>query len=275
VRGRHIHLFRRATGDILTGGLFRPAARWVAAAAVMLAPVALSHPDLLAQIERMDERVTAEPDNPEWLLRRGDLYRRHQEYRAAARDFAAARALAPEHPQLDLYRGRLALETGDPVAAGGYLDGYLYSHPLHPIGWRLRAEAWLAQEDFPAAAGAFERAVRFSEKPSPALYRQWVLALLAANEAAAVLAAVDQGLEQLGAEVSLLGLGADVALVQLQHALAKTYLGRLPPGLADRSPWRERMREAECVADRKKIGADDTGACIVGARRRLAAHLGP
>lgn len=218
----------------------------MAAAGLLLATAALAHSDLLAQIARLDAQLRAEPNRADLLVRRGDLYRRHEDFDAAARDFDAARALTPKEPELDFHQGRLALEAGDPEAAARFLDRYLGSRPRDPVAWRLRAETAAARGEASAAEG-FGRAVRFSPSPSPALYRQWVLSLLSGGDRAAALAAVDEGLGRFGAEVSLLGLGVDTALADLDAARSQSYLERLPSGLQGLSPWAERRVAARCL----------------------------
>lgn len=252
----------------------RRAAPLILVSGMLLAPAALSHPDLLAQIERLDEQVQAEPENPELLIRRGDLYRRHEDHAAAARDFRAARKLAPDHPELDFYQGRLALESGDYQSAAGLLDRYLAAHPRHAVGWRLRAQTALARGEASAAAG-FERAIRFSQAPSPELYRQWVLALLAAGDKSGALKAVDLGLGQLGVEVSLLGFGADVALTERDAKRAGSYLKRLPMGLERLTPWSDRLGAVECLAAQVAGQQNDPADCTAGAAQRLDVQLQP
>lgn len=243
------------------------------AAGVLLPPVAWAHPDLLLQIEQMGERIQDEPGNPEWLIRRGDLYRRHEDYAAAARDFQAARTLAPDHPELDFYQGRLALDNGNPGSASTLLDRFLRTHPRHAVAWRLRAEAGWQQGDFASASAGFDKAIRFSDAPSPALYREWVLTLLAAGDRSAALDAVDRGLKQLGLEVTLLGLGADLALVERDPRRAHGYLDQLPAGLRQHPPWRDRLDEAGCLADTGGEAPDAAAACGVPAAHRLDSQL--
>jgi tetratricopeptide (TPR) repeat protein len=172
---------------------------------------------------------------------------RHGDFTAADADFQAARDLAPNDPELDFYQGRLALEAGDPATAGRLLDHYLAAHPDHPGAWRLRALSSQAQEDFAAAAAGFGQAVAFSQAPAPALYREWVLALTSTGDRAGALDAVDQGLDRLGTEVTLLGLGTDLALAENLPDRARSYLERLPAGLQTRSPWRQRYEELRCL----------------------------
>lgn len=252
--------------------VIRRGAPFILAAGVLFTPAALAHPDLLAQIERLDEQVQAEPENSELLIRRGDLYRRHEDYAAAARDFRAARVLSPGHPELDFYQGRLALETGDFQSAAGLLDHYLAAHPHHPVGWRLRGETAMAQGDASAAAN-FERAIRFSQAASPELYRQWVLALLTAGDKSGALKAIDLGLGQLGVEVSLLGFGADVALTERDAERAGSYLKRLPVGLERLAPWSDRLGAVECLAAQTAGQENDPAHCTAGAAQRLDGQL--
>lgn len=244
----------------------------ILAAGLLAATAAQTHPDLLEQIQRLDAQIRAQPDRADLLIRRGDLHRRHEDFAAAGRDFEAARALAPADPELDFHQGRLALEAGDPAAAGHYLDGYLAARPQDAVAWRLRAETALRRGEDSAAAG-FERAVRFSESPSPALYRQWVLSLLAEDDRPAALAAVDGGLDRFGAEVSLLGLGADTALAGLDAARARFYLERLTPGLRRISPWAERLAEARCLETGHGAGSADQIDCAASAVQRLDAQI--
>jgi tetratricopeptide (TPR) repeat protein len=246
----------------------------IVAAGALLAPAAIAHPDLTAQIERLGEQIQAEPENAEWLIRRGDLRRRHEEYAAAGRDFEAARMLAPDHPEIDFYQGQLELETGNFDAAARFLSRYLAANPEHPGAWRLRAESAAGQGENRTAADAFERAVRYSRAPSPALCRQWVLALLAAGDRPGALAAVDAGLERVGVEVSLLGLGADTALAERDARRAQSYLERVPAGLEGRQPWSDRMVEAECLAHREEAAGDAGAGCAAHASARLDAQLG-
>jgi len=252
--------------------VYRPAALFVLAAGVLLTPAVPAHPDLLAQIERLDEQLQAEPGNPELLIRRGDLYRRHDDFAAAARDFEAARILAPGHPELDFYQGHLALQTGDLQAAAEFLDRYLASHPQHPVGWRLRGETALEQRDASAPAD-FEHAIRFSEAPSPELFRQWVLALLTVGDATAALEAVDLGLTRLGAEVTLLGFGADIALTRGDSGRAGRYLKLLPAGLERLTTWSDRFRAVDCLAGSTGGTEEDVSKCTEGAAQRLEAQL--
>ena len=211
---------------------------------------AVPHPELLAQIEILSERLRAEPENERLLLQRGDLYRRHQDYTAAERDLAAARRLTPDAPLLDFYEGRLRLDMGDAADAALLLERYLSHEPAHAIAWRLRGEALAAAGEYAKAAVSFESAIRFSAHPGPGLFQWQVLALLAARiPGPEVSAVIDAGLERFGPEVTLLGLGVDLALSEKETGKAQAYLALLPEGLARLPAWRDRIEALGCLKD--------------------------
>jgi len=239
---------------------------------LMLAQPALSHPDLLLQIEELDGQLQAEPQNAELLGRRGDLYRRHEDYAAAASDFAAARSSGQDYALLDFYEARLLLATGEWTAAEQLLSRYLSSHPGHAFAWTLRAQAWLGLGQPLLAAGDFEAAIQKADQPSPSLYRDWALALVTVgndhwNEAGHV---VDKALEAFPRDVALLALGTDIALAENQPSRANLYLKSLPGSVSVLPRWDERQRLLSCLqgAGPGEIKAD----CRQTAIRQLQAQ---
>ena len=80
---------------------------------------ALAHQAIVAQLERVNDMINADPDNAEHYIKRGLLYREHLEFEQALLDFRFARELNPELPQAYYQLGRLLLETGDSAAALG------------------------------------------------------------------------------------------------------------------------------------------------------------
>ena len=212
------------------------------------------HPDLELQIEALDARIQAGEVNAGLLIKRGDLYRRHEDYPAAARDFAAARKLSPDDSLIDFYEGRLQFESGHPEAAEHHLARYLASHPQHARAWMLRGEANIQLGKPVNAAEYFDQAIQTAKSPSPGLYRLLILARVAIGETAwdAAANAANTGLARFGTEVTLLGLGTDIALARNQPEEARRYLDLLPTALQNRPQWDERIRNTDCVAASKK-----------------------
>lgn len=228
-----------------------------------LALEAAAHPDLEAQIETLTAELEMRPRDAELLLRRGDLHRRHEDHDSARRDFAAAREADPGHPWLDLYAGRLDLEAGDAQSAVKLLGRYLESKPDHALAWRLHGEALCTLGQFEDAANSFSGAIEHSPAPSPDLFRLQALSWLALGEPGHLPASevVDAGLAHFGTEVTLLGLGVDLALADGLADRARALFDTAPDGLLKLPDWTVRGELLECL--------HATGACESRARARL------
>jgi tetratricopeptide (TPR) repeat protein len=211
-----------------------------------------AHPELPAQIEQLDGQLAATPDDVDLLLRRGDLKRRENDFAGARADFAAARALDPQRAELDFYEGRLALSLGDGATAERLLGHYLEHRPQQASAWVLRAEARVQQGRFVEGAEDYGQAIALSARPAPVLFVEQAQALRAAgiDHAPAALAAVDRGLERFPAEVSLLGLAADLALEQGQGTRARGYLERVPEPVRALPRWQDRLAALGTGAER-------------------------
>jgi len=228
-----------------------------------------SHADILLQIESLDAQLTTQPENAELLLLRGDLYRRHGDYAAAARDFAAARLAEPDLPLLDFHEGRLLLEAGNPSAAEKLFDRYILGHPEEANAFILRAEVRLALGQSLEAARDYAEAIQRASQASPALYREWALALVGAGDVqwSAARSVVDIGLDQFSQDVSLLALGTDIALAENQPGYAAAYIERLPPALANLPRWQDRVSTLQCLTS--SVAEDDARLCLAAARNEL------
>ena len=230
------------------------------------------HSDLLLQIEELNAEIALQPNNAELLIKRGDLNRRHQDYAAAGRDFEAARQVNPALPMMDFYQGRLLLETGDWPAAVRILSRYLEAHPEHAGAWLLRGEARMKLHRPLPAAGDFGQAINLSERPSPELYVFQSLALVDSgsdhwDEARQI---VEAALKQFPGEVSLLGLGTDIALAQNRPGEAERYLATLPEALTRLPQWQRRAGSSECLARNNAGNVDELERCLDEVRALLS-----
>jgi len=234
----------------------------------MLPISGICHPDLVVQIEILDARIQAGELSAELLLRRGDLYRRDEDFSAAARDFSAARVLAPDNSLIDFYQGRLSLESGHPEAAEHHLARYLASDSKHAKAWMLRGEVNIQLGRPERAAVYFEQAIQTAKSPSPGLYRLLILSRVAIGEIAwgAAADAADTGLERFGVEVTLVGLATDIALARNQPGEARRYLDLLPDALQDMPQWNARIQSTGCMASPE---SDNQAQCLQRARDAL------
>ena len=217
--------------------------------AIILVGDCLAHPDLLVQIEILDERLAQDPDDVALLLQRGDLYRRHEDYTSADRDFIAAREADPDHEMLDFYQGRLLFEMGNPEAAGTPVERYLKVRPDHAKAWILMGKINLSLSEFTRAADNFGQAITHSQAASPDLYRLKTWSEVAAGRDywPKALATVDTGLQHFITEVSLLGAGTDISLAAGNPETAKRYLSAIPPGLLRLAQWTNRAGLLVCL----------------------------
>lgn len=214
-----------------------------------LSVAVVAHPDLTLQIESLDIQLESNPTDSELLTKRGDLYRRHEDYPAAAKDFAAARKINPDNSLLDFYDAHLLFDSGEPEAAELSFKKYLGNHPQHAKAWALLGETSIHLKNPESAATYFANAIRYANSASPSLYRSRILSLLLVgqlrwDEASRV---VDQGLQHFGLEVSLLGLGIDIALAGNQPQQAKKYLDQLPAALHSLPQWESRLTSVNCL----------------------------
>jgi len=228
-----------------------------------------AHPDLMLQIESLDVQIKSSPRDAELLIKRGDLYRRHENYPAASKDFATVRRINPDNSLLDFYEGHLLFDSGDFEAAELHFGKHLANHPEHAKAWGLRGETSIGLKQPELAAAYFANAIVYAQSPSPALYRSQILSLVSIgqnswDDASQV---ADQGLKHFGLEVSLLGLGIDIALASNQPVKARQYLETLPKALRTLTQWQSRLHTTNCLASTDtQVSAD----CLQQARLHLA-----
>jgi tetratricopeptide (TPR) repeat protein len=216
-------------------------------------------PDLELQIEEISAQISLVPSNADLYLRRGDLYRRHQDWLNSARDFKKVRELEPDQAQIDWYEGRLEVDAGRWAECDRLLSRYLegnenFSSAYHTRGW---ARWQLNRPE--AAAHDYALAISNSERPAPALYRSLIITQFASGGDFLAQSAitVDAGLQRFPGEVSLLGLGVDLALADANADRAEGYMDTLSPGLSKLPQWTFRQAVLYCL--RGNMEADVTG----------------
>jgi tetratricopeptide (TPR) repeat protein len=226
--------------------------------------VSLAHPDLELQIGLLTTRISEQPGDAELYLRRGDLYRRHEDWERAAGDFEKARDLNPQDPLIDWYEGRLKSESGQLAEGDRLLSRFLRQQPGHAGAYQARALTRWRLGKPQAAAEDYSRAISESERPAPVLYRSLVIAQISSGDSFSAAAAetVAAGLARFPAEVSLLGLGFDLALSHFDIARAKAYLAQLPRGLFELPQWGFRQALLDCQEGRLQKAAKQLEALI-------------
>ncbi len=208
---------------LATAGLLAPAAAW-------------AHGDDQVIIEALTEELARAP-SADLHLRRGELFRHHQDWERAEADYAAAARLEPALAIVDYFRARARLEAGVPDLALPLIERFLVAAPREAEGCFLRGEI-LASLNRPAeAAASYADGLERARQPRPEhfLRRARLLAAAAPHDPARALAAVDEGLARLGPIVSLVDEAIALELARGHPAGA---LARLAAAL-ESAPRRE------------------------------------
>jgi len=221
---------------------------WSLLLVVAPVPRAWSHADLELQIEELTLQLESQPDNVEWLLKRGDLQRRHESPGLARDDFKRVREIQPDNAIVDWFEGRLELESGHPDIGIQYLDSFLLANPDHVIALQNRAQAHLLLHQPLLAAQDYQRVIQVADKPAPSLYSSNALALVAAGPEyfSQAMGVVRVGLERFPGEVSLTGLGTDISLAVADTGTAQDLINTLPAAILGLPQWQARLALLNC-----------------------------
>ena len=182
---------------------------------VLFFPLVLwAHPDLQIQIDSLSSQIVQNPDKASLYLRRGELYRLHEDWEAAESDYSKASQLDPHLASVLLARGRMLLAAGNPQAAVQVLDEFLYQTPTHPQALIARARAYKKLGNGRGAVEDFTLAIEQLTLPGPDLYLERAEALASLGEAhiSEAISGLDEGMEKLGPVVTLQGLALTLDL---------------------------------------------------------------
>lgn len=197
-----------------------------------------AHGDDQLLIEALTEELTKAPD-ADLFIRRGELYRHHQEWAKAEADFAAAAKLDPALTLVDFFRARVLLESGAPSRALPFIERYQKSAPDEPEGWYLRGEIAHALGRSAAAAAHYADGIRRAASPRPEhfLRRARILAAVTPLDRAAVLAALDEGIARLGPVISLVDYAIELDVDAKNFASALARIDRAMQSFPRRERW--------------------------------------
>jgi predicted Zn-dependent protease len=214
----------------------------------LLAAPVYSHTDIELQIAEATRQLEQHPGNADLLLRRGDLYRRHEDRDLALADFTQVRALEPGHSDIDWFEGRLLVETGSPEEGVSLLDRFLLANPGHSIALQNRAQGYLLLTRPKLAAQDYLTVIRLNDKPSPALYNAAAKALVkaGANHYPEAMHVIRQGLQQFPAEISLSGIGTDISLARGDSKTASSLIDQIPAPVQKLYQWQLRLALLNC-----------------------------
>ena len=196
-----------------------------------------AHGSFHDRLEGLNRQIEASPSDPELLIGRSALYLSHGLWQRALADVDQAATFDPTQPDLDLQRGLIWLQAGDPGRAQVGLARFLVSNPSHTGARLARARALARQERWVEAADEYAHAIRHQSQPVPETYleRSRALGRAEPSNPDASLRCLDQGIAALG---SAPVLEAEALALEIRAGRFDAALQRLE-GLVSRSPRRE------------------------------------
>jgi tetratricopeptide (TPR) repeat protein len=230
---------------------WRPLQLFLFLCLVVPAP-ALGHGPIHEQIEEVTLRIQRDPRNAELHLKRAELNRIHNDWRAALSDYRTARRLDPTLDVVDFCEGRMLLEAGDLKQARRSLERFLSRHPDDPDAlWaRARVEAKLRRHK--AAVEDYTRALARLSEPKPEHFVERASALAAAGRTTQAIAGLDEGIQRLGPLVTLEIPAIDFELELSRYDAALARLARIIDQSPRKESWLARRGEILARAGREQ-----------------------
>lgn len=225
---------------------------WVGAALIASMPTLVTaHGDDQVIIDALTEELAKKPE-AELFIRRGELYRHHQDWTRAAADYESAARHDPKLKVIDYFRGRLLLEAGAPSNAQAFVDRYVANSPDEPEAWFLQGEVRAALRDPAAAADSFGEGIRRSPRPRPEHYvrRAELQAAAAGANRRAVMAGIDEGIARLGPVLSLVDFAIALELEAENYAGALARIAIAMEHTPRRETWLVRQGDILVKAGR-------------------------
>lgn len=213
---------------------------------------ARAHGDFHSLIVEANQAIEKSPNDPEVYLRRGEVYRLHQQWEAAAADYNKAEALGATQNATDLARGRLYSDTDWPLAARASLDRFLASQSGHVEALTFRGRALLRLGQPFSAAADFSRAIAASTEPGPELFieRAQILASAGADQLKTAVAGLDEGIQKLGPLVTLQLKAMDLELKEKNYDAAIARIDLIAAKSPRKETWQARRGEILLQANR-------------------------
>jgi predicted Zn-dependent protease len=224
----------------------------VALACLLAAATAHAHGDFHTLITAANQDIEKDPTNPELYMRRGELFRLHQQFDSAQKDIDTAATLAPGLPGLDLARARLLLDTDWPLSARAHLDRFLGRITNHTEGFTLRSRAWARLGQPLYAAEDLSRAIAVTPEGAPDLYIERARALADAgpDQLEAALQGLDDGMKRMGSLVTLQLTAIDLELRRKNPDGALARIDVVMQSLPRKESWLARKGEILLQAGR-------------------------
>jgi len=201
-----------------------------------------AHGDIHVQIDRINPRIEKSP-SAELYVKRGDLYRLDENYRAALADFQRAQDLDPNLYTVHLRRAHTLFEAGRHKEALPALDKLLEMKPDHPDGRILRARTHVTLGDNTSALRDYDHVVGTVPSPSPDCFLERAAALLELQRPRDAVRGLDEGMVRLGNLQALQLAALEIEIAQKQYDAALIRIDQAMEPLQRKEQWLTRRGE--------------------------------
>ena len=203
-------------------------------------PGVFGHSGTHRQLERVNQQLLVEPENPHLYIKRAELHRMHGMLEEAEADCHQALQLGSELAEINLCRARIRVDQEQPGEALVILNRLLDKQPKVIPGYLRRAEAYMLLGRPLEAGEDYDRAIELFAAPHharPDHYMARAKAYAAAGETDRALAGLDQGIKQMNGVISLQEYAVQLVREAGRFPEALQRIGAILEGLPGSAPW--------------------------------------
>jgi len=181
-------------------------ARWAAlclALSVLIPIEACAHENLIYRISLLNEEIRTNGNSGELLLQRAELYRAHQDWLPALRDYDAAEQGLTNSGSVDLGRALALAGWGKSTEARVVFDRVILREPTNAVALLRRARVLAQLQERALAIVDYSMAFHCQPNPHPDDYLARARLQALESDHAAAIVGLDEGLARLGWMVTL------------------------------------------------------------------------
>lgn len=188
-----------------------------------------AHMGLHEQITSLSQEIVDNPASCSLYLRRGELYRQHQDWPAALGDYLRAEACDPALEQVALGKGRMYADQGETTKALLCVLPYVDKYPADVVARILCAQLRNSLGQHVESAAEYTASISLSENPTPNLFIERARALAQAGDGYLdeAVRGLDEGIARLGEVITLEQAAADFELNEGRLEAAEARLKKI------------------------------------------------
>jgi len=186
-----------------------------------------AHDGLHEQILALTKKIKEDPTNAKLYLKRGELFRLHEEWRNAEKDFDQAEKLNPNLETVNFARGKLWLDAKRFVSAKNALGKFLAKQPRSFEGVLTMARVLASLKQTEKAVMHFAQAIALSPQDSAEIYLEQSQTLAAAGKIDAALRVLDEGIREFRQLIVLENYAINLEVKRRHYDAALTRLDKL------------------------------------------------